>query len=91
MTQSLDLDGLQELMWGFAGHRVITVAARNGVLSRLARGDVTLDELAAELELERYALGKVVRALTALGIVEPFMKAREAGDVPDDVVLLGYW
>jgi len=24
-------------------------------------------------------------------IVEPFMKAREAGDVPDDVILLGYW
>ena len=24
-------------------------------------------------------------------IVEPFMKARAAGDVPDDVVLLGYW
>jgi len=71
VTTTLDLDGLQELLWGFASHRVITVAARAGVLSSLAEHETTVEELATELGLAPHPLGKVVRALTALGIVEP--------------------
>lgn len=68
MTQ-LDLDALNRLLWSFAGHRVITVAARTGILRRLADGTSSVDRLSAELGLDPLATGKVVRALTALGLV----------------------
>jgi len=66
----MDLDHFQRLLWGFAGHRVITVAGRTGILRLLAERDCTTDEIASELELDDLAAGKVVRALTALGIAE---------------------
>jgi len=66
--QELNLDDFQRLLWGFAGHRVITVAGRTGVLRLLAERDCTTDEIATELDLDPLAAGKVVRALTALGI-----------------------
>ena len=69
MTQ-LDLDGLYRLLWMFAGQRVITVAARTGILRRLADDSTTTEKLAAELGLDQLATGKVVRALTALGLVD---------------------
>lgn len=66
---TLDLDSLQRLLWSFAGHRVITIAARVGILRRLADGDATPDQVAAELDLDPMATGKVMRALTALGLL----------------------
>jgi len=66
----LDLDGFQRLLWGFAGHRVITVAGRTGILRLLAERSVTTDEVAAELGLDPLAAAKVVRALSALGIAD---------------------
>ena len=35
--EPLDVEGLQELMWHFASHRVTTVAARTGLLGHLAQ------------------------------------------------------
>ncbi len=66
----LDLDGFQRLLWGFAGHRVITVAGRTGILRLLGEKKLTPDEIAAELGLDALATGKVVRALCALGIAD---------------------
>jgi len=66
----MDLDQFQRLLWGFAGHRVITVAGRTGILRLLAERDCTTDEIASELDLDELAAGKVVRALTALGVAE---------------------
>lgn len=65
----LDLDGLYRLLWMFAGQRVITVAARTGILRRLAENNSTIEELATKLGLDPLATGKMVRALTALGLV----------------------
>jgi SAM-dependent methyltransferase len=71
MTRSdLDLDGFQRLLWGFASHRIITVAGRTGILRLLAEGPVTPETAAAELGLDPLATGKVVRALAALGIAD---------------------
>jgi len=64
----MNLDEFQRLLWGFASHRIITVAGRTGILRLLAEKTCTTDEIAAELDLEPLAAGKVVRALTALGI-----------------------
>jgi len=66
----MDLDQFQRLLWGFAGHRVITVAGRTGILRLLAERDSTSDEIASALDLDGLATGKVVRALAALGIAE---------------------
>ena len=66
----MDLDQFQRLLWGFAAHRVITVAGRTGILRLLAERDCTPTEVASELDLDELAAGKVVRALTALGIVD---------------------
>ena len=64
----MDLDEFQRLLWGFASHRVITVAGRTGILRLLAERSVSPDEAARELGLDPLAAGKVIRALTALGI-----------------------
>jgi SAM-dependent methyltransferase len=65
----LDLDGLQDLLWTFARHRVITVAARTGLLLRLASDTATPEQAASDLDLDPYATGKVMRALHALGLL----------------------
>ncbi|MCP4678419.1 MAG: methyltransferase [Deltaproteobacteria bacterium] len=65
------VDDLQKLMWSFAEHRVITVAGRVGILRHLAEGSTDIAEMATELRLDPLATGKVVRALAALGLVEP--------------------
>ncbi len=71
MTRSdLDLDGFQRLLWGFASHRVITVAGRTGILRLLAERPVTPETVASELGLDPLATGKVMRALAALGIAD---------------------
>lgn len=66
----MNLDNFQRLLWGFAGHRVITVAGRTGILRLLAETSCTTGEIASKLDLDELAAGKVVRALTALGIAE---------------------
>ncbi|MBP1621415.1 MAG: dimerization domain, partial [Acidobacteria bacterium] len=66
---SMTFDDLQRLMWEFARHRVVTVAARTGLLSRLALRAATPAEAARELGLDPLATAKVVRALAAIGIV----------------------
>ncbi len=68
--ETMDLDQFQRLLWGFAGHRVITVAGRTGILRLLAENDYTTREIASNLDLDELAAGKVVRALSALGIAE---------------------
>jgi len=71
MTRSeLDLDGFQRLLWGFASHRIITVAGRTGILRLLGERAVTHEAAAAQLDLDPLATGKVLRALTALGVAE---------------------
>jgi 2-polyprenyl-3-methyl-5-hydroxy-6-metoxy-1,4-benzoquinol methylase len=66
----LDLDGFQRLLWTFAEHRIITVAARTGILGQLAEHHTLTDDVARELGLDPLATGKMIRALAALGIVE---------------------
>lgn len=70
MNDKFFLDGLQRTLWGFAGQRVITVAARVGILHALANRPATPDEIAAELDLDPMATGKMIRALCAQGLVE---------------------
>ncbi|MFV2073073.1 MAG: methyltransferase [Thermoanaerobaculales bacterium] len=70
-TNRIDLDQLQSMLWSFAGHRVITVATRAGILRFLAERDASPPEVARELGLEPTPTGKVIRALSALGLVEP--------------------
>jgi len=70
MGHNLDLDGLQRLLWNFAGQRVVTVAGRAGILGLLAEGQATPDEVATELGLDPWATGKMVRALCAQGLLE---------------------
>ncbi len=69
-NEKMDLDRFQRLLWGFAGHRVITVAGRTGILRLLAEGHRTTDQIAFELDLDPLAAGKVVRALAALGVAQ---------------------
>ncbi len=66
---SMTLDDLQRLLWEFARHRVVTVAARTGLLTRLAQRPAAPAEAARELGLDPLATAKVVRALAAMGIV----------------------
>ncbi len=70
MTHQIDLDGLQRLLWNFAGQRVITVAGRAGILDVLADRASTPAEIASELGLDPVATGKVIRALCAQGLAE---------------------
>jgi SAM-dependent methyltransferase len=66
----MKLSEFNRMMWSFASHRVITVAARVGILRRLSEGPATEAQVAEELGLDPLAAGKVVRALHALAIVE---------------------
>lgn len=67
----MDLDQLQRLLWSFAAHRVLTTAGRVGILNLIAERSATADDVARTLGLDRLAAGKVIRALCAIGIVEP--------------------
>jgi SAM-dependent methyltransferase len=70
MPEPLDLKGLQQLLWNFAGHRTVTTAAKCGILSRLAREPATVTAISEDLDLAPEACDKVVRALVALGVLE---------------------
>jgi ubiquinone/menaquinone biosynthesis C-methylase UbiE len=63
-------DRLQERLWSFAEHRVITVAGKTGILAELANGPVAIESMAQKLSLAAMPAGKIVRALTALGLAE---------------------
>ena len=69
MTRPLDLKGLQNLLWRFAGHRTVTTAAKCGILGRLAREPGTVATISADLDLAPQSCDKVVRALVALGVL----------------------
>ncbi len=69
MTDTIDLDGLQRLLWNFAGQRVVTVAGRTGILHALANRAATPDEVASELDLDPLATAKIIRALCAQNLV----------------------
>jgi SAM-dependent methyltransferase len=66
----MHMEELQELLWGFASHRVITVAGCTGILTHLALRTDAPERVAAALELDPLATGKIVRALAALGLLE---------------------
>jgi ubiquinone/menaquinone biosynthesis C-methylase UbiE len=67
---AMSLEAFNRMLWSFAGQRVITTAARAGILRRLAEGPATVDQAAEEIGLDELATGKVMRALTALELVE---------------------
>lgn len=69
MLQSPDIDGLQRLSWTFAEHRTITAAANTGILNLLAERSATCAEVAELLNLSPAPCAKIMRALTALGVV----------------------
>ncbi len=72
MTENGNIfDKLQERLWSFAEHRVITVAGKTGILGELANGPVGIESIALKLGLATLPTGKIVRALTALGLAEP--------------------
>ncbi|MCK5378295.1 MAG: methyltransferase [Acidobacteria bacterium] len=93
MTAPLDLKGLQDLLWNFAGHRTVTTAAKCGILGRLARSPATVYAVSEDLGLAPEACDKVMRALVALGVLEcdedTFRLAPELeplfGQGPDDL------
>lgn len=64
------LDDIQRILWNFASHRIITVAGRVGILRRLSQGECSCEILAKELDLDRIATYKIVKALHALGFLE---------------------
>jgi predicted O-methyltransferase YrrM len=61
---------LYERLWDFGKTRVLTVASRTGILSRLAESAATEEEVARDRGLDESAAGKIVRALCSLGVVE---------------------
>jgi SAM-dependent methyltransferase len=63
-------DFVQHLSWTFAHHRILTVAARTGLLGHLARKPSSTASAAATLDLEHEACGKIMRALVAMGMAE---------------------
>jgi 3-hydroxy-5-methyl-1-naphthoate 3-O-methyltransferase len=75
---AMDADGFNELLWSFAGHRVLTVAVRAGILRRLDREPASPAEAARELGLDPIAAGKIVRALAALGVARAMGGGRYA-------------
>lgn len=66
----MNVEDLYDLLWDFARHRVVTVAARTGLIERLAEGEGTASGLAAELQLDPLASGKILNALCALGLAD---------------------
>ncbi len=65
----MTVEDLQDLLWTFAQHRVVTVAGRVGILRRLAESATTPDRVADDLKLDPYATGKLIRSLHAMGLL----------------------
>jgi len=73
---------LYDRLWDFGKTRVLTVAARTGILARLAGSAATPDEVSRDLGLDAPATGKIMRALCSLGAVEAEGdRYRVAGDL----------
>jgi len=68
-VSDMTVEDLQDLLWTFAQHRVLTVAGRVGILRRLAESGATPDRVADDLKLEPYATGKLIRSLHAMGLL----------------------
>ena len=66
----MDAARLYELLWNFASHRVLTVAAKTGLLRALAEDTLSPEEAARQLQLDALACGKILRTLHALGAAE---------------------
>jgi SAM-dependent methyltransferase len=64
------VERLRAIQWHFASHRILTVASRTGILHRLAEAPASVDRIAADLGLDPLATGKMVRALSAMGLVQ---------------------
>jgi cyclopropane fatty-acyl-phospholipid synthase-like methyltransferase len=62
-------DDIQEILWKFAEQRILTVAARTGILKHLGNGKDTVEKTAAALKLDSLAAGKIMRALSSMGIL----------------------
>jgi len=63
-------DHIQEVLWHFASHRVLTVAAKTGILSRLCCDGVATEDISSSLSLDALATTKIVRALCAMNIAQ---------------------
>lgn len=63
------VERLRTIQWHFASHRVLTTANRVGLLQRLAASPATVETLAADLDLDPLATGKIVRAVHAMGLL----------------------
>lgn len=63
-------DDIQEILWKFAEQRVLTVAARTGILKHLSNRRDTIKKTAARLKLDSLAAGKIIRALSSMGILQ---------------------
>jgi SAM-dependent methyltransferase len=63
----MNVADLYERLWDFGRSRVLTVASRTGILTRLAESAATPQEVAQDLGLDGPAAGKMIRALCSLG------------------------
>jgi 2-polyprenyl-3-methyl-5-hydroxy-6-metoxy-1,4-benzoquinol methylase len=63
-------DDVQKILWKFAEQRILTVAARTGILKHLGSGRDTIEQTAACLKLDSLAAGKIIRALSSMGILQ---------------------
>jgi SAM-dependent methyltransferase len=64
-------DKIQEQLWQFAAHRVLTTASRTGILEAIAGEALAPRDVAKRLGLDPLATGKMLRALSAIGIAAP--------------------
>ena len=65
----MNVDDLYERLWDFGKTRVLTVASRTGILTRLAQSAASEEEVAGDLGLDAPATGKIVRALCSMGFL----------------------
>jgi len=71
---------LAVLMGGFATTQMLYVAARLGLADHLARGPLTVAELAAESGCRAAPLSRVLRALSAFGVFK--LEAGKVSNTP---------
>jgi hypothetical protein len=57
----MTLHDLQRLLWEFARHRVVTIAARTGLLTLLAQRPITSTEPTIRGWMEAAGLGEITR------------------------------
>jgi SAM-dependent methyltransferase len=67
LRQTLSLQPVMELLWGMGTSRVLIAAARLGVLTELAKGPATQEELVTRCGLASEPAGLLLNTLTGLG------------------------